>query len=179
MIRNLKSKLESLLFISSQPLSYQRLAALLEAEEEVIRQEVLGLLEEYKSQNRGFQIIQNGKKVEMATSPENCELAQKFLKEELSGELTPAGLETLAIIAYRGPVVKTELEQIRGVNCSLILRNLMIKGLIEEERDEKIMSIKYRISLDFMRYLGINKADELPDYKRLSSDENLIKFLGE
>lgn len=177
MTSNLKTRLESLLFISSQPLSFKRLSNLLEVEESVIEELVKELLEEYKSQNKGMQIIQNGKKVEMATHPENSALIQKFLKEELSGELTPAGLETLTIIAYRGPITRPELEQIRGVNCSLILRNLMIKGLIEEERDEKQMITYYRPSLDFIRYLGVNKMEELPDYEKLHHNENLVKFL--
>ncbi len=88
-------------------------------------------------------------------------------------------METLTIIAYRGPIAKSELEQIRGINCSLILRNLMIKGLIEEERDEKRMNIKYRVSIDFIRYLGINKVEELPDYQKLFNHENLVKLLEE
>ncbi|TSC95947.1 MAG: segregation and condensation protein B [Parcubacteria group bacterium Athens1014_10] len=177
MPQNLKSRLESLLFISSQPISLKRLAHLLEAGEDDIEKTARELLEEYKSQNRGIQITENGKKIEMVTHPENAKLVQNFLKEELSGELTPVGLETLTIIAYRGPISKLELEQIRGVNCSLILRNLMIKGLIEEERDEKMMAIKYRATLDFMHYLGINKIEELPDYQNLHNHENLVKLL--
>ena len=86
-------------------------------------------------------------------------------------------METLTIIAYRGPITRLELEQIRGVNCSLILRNLMIKGLIEEERDGKRMVSDYRVSLNFTRYLGINKIEDLPDYQKLHSHENLVKLL--
>ncbi len=179
MSQDLKTKLESLLFISSQPLSFKRLSNLLEAEEAAIEQLVKDLSEEYKLQNKGFQIIENGRKVEMVSHPENSDLAQKFLKEELSGDLTPAGLETLTIITYRAPITKIELEQIRGVNCSLILRNLMIKGLIEEEKDEKRMAIYYRPSLDFIRYLGINKIEELPNFEALHSNENLLKLLNQ
>lgn len=179
MAQDLKTKLESLLFISSQPLSFKRLSNLLEVEETAIEQLVKDLSEEYKLQNKGFQVIENGRKVEMVSHPENSDLAQKFLKEELSGDLTPAGLETLTIITYRAPITKIELEQIRGVNCSLILRNLMIKGLIEEEKDEKRMAIYYRPSLDFIRYLGINKVEELPNFEALHSNENLLKLLNQ
>jgi len=179
MAQDLKTKLESLLFISSQPLSFKRLSNLLEVEETAIEQLVKDLSEEYKLQNKGFQVIENGRKVEMVSHPENSDLAQKFLKEELSGELTPAGLETLTIITYRAPITKIELEQIRGVNCSLILRNLLIKGLIEEEKDEKRMAIYYRPSLDFIRYLGINKIEELPNFEALHSNENLLKLLNQ
>ena len=178
MISNLKTKLESLLFVSSQPISFKKLAHLLQVGEEEISRAVQELLEEYKLQNRGIQVMENGKKVEMVTHPENIDLVQNFLKEELSSELTPIGLETLTIIAYRGPITKLELEQIRGVNCSLILRNLMIRGLVEEEKgDEKRMITKYKVSFDFMRYLGINKIEELPDYQNLHTHESLVTLL--
>ena len=177
MTPNLKSKLENLLFISSKPISQKRLADLFQVQEDEIAQAIQELLEEYKSQNKGIQIIENGKKIEMVTNPENAELARNFLKEDLNSDLTQAGLETLTIIAYRGPIAKSDLEQIRGVNCSLILRNLMIKGLIEEARDEKRMTTQYIVSIDFIRYLGINKIEELPDYSALRSHENLVKLL--
>lgn len=173
----LKSKLESVLFSSSQPISFKRLAHLLETNEEMVEQISKELQEEYKAQNRGIQLVENGKKIEMVTHSENTTLVQNFLKEDLTGELTPASLETLTIVAYRGPITKMELEQIRGVNCGLILRNLMMKGLIEEERDESKMAMYYRPSIDFMRYLGIGKIEELPDYQKLHNHEDLAKLL--
>ncbi|HTK59958.1 MAG TPA: SMC-Scp complex subunit ScpB, partial [Candidatus Baltobacteraceae bacterium] len=72
------------------------------------------------------------------------------------------------------------LEQIRGVNCSLILRNLMIRGLVESEggkADDPTAPATYRVSFDFLRYLGIREMAELPDYENLRSDENLQKLL--
>jgi len=84
-------------------------------------------------------------------------------------------LETLTIIAYRGPVTRPEMEQIRGVNCSQILRNLLIKGLVEME--EKNKEPYYSISVDFLKYLGVSNIQELPDYDKLHQHESLEEFL--
>lgn len=171
----LKSQIESLLFISTQPLSYKKIAQLCQVEVEKVEEVIKEIYEEYKE--RGIQLILDKEKVQMVTNPKNSKIVQKFLKEQMSSEITPAGLETLTIIAYRGPITKAELEQIRGVNCSLILRNLMIKGLIEAKEDKKDLVTRYQVSFDFIRYLGINKIEELPDYEKLRNDENLMKWI--
>jgi segregation and condensation protein B len=69
------------------------------------------------------------------------------------------------------------LEMIRGVNCSVILRNLMIRGLVDEINDKKDLVQKYRITFDFLRHLGLNEAKELPDYEKLNSNESLNQLL--
>ena len=115
----------------------------------------------------------------MTTTPRVSSVVKKFLKDETTGELTKAALETLSIIAYRAPITKYELEQIRGVNCSLILRNLLIRGLIEEDKDPQTKNIVYKLSFDFLKFLGIKEVKELPDFEKLNSDENLRRFLEE
>lgn len=165
----MKSIIESLLYISGRPLSFKELAKLTNQQVSDIEAAVKELVDEYNLKDGGTKIIQNGSQVEMVTNPKNAKIIQDFLKEELSGELTPASLETLSIIAYRQPIAREELEQIRGVNCAIILRNLMIRGLIEEEKEGN--QIFYRVSLDFIRHLGITDVKELPDYERLHSIE--------
>lgn len=165
----MKSIIESLLYISSRPLSFKELAKLTNQKISDIEAAVKELVDEYNLKDGGIKIIQNGSQIEMVTNSKNVQIVQDFLKEELSGELTPASLETLSIIAYRQPVVREELEQIRGVNCAIILRNLMIRGLIEEE--EEGGKILYRVSLDFIRHLGISDVKELPDHEKLHSIE--------
>jgi segregation and condensation protein B len=85
----------------------------------------------------------------------------------------------LTIIAYRGPITKSEIEQIRGVNCSVILKNLMIKGLIESEPNKEKMSDEYNITVDFLKYLGINNAKELPNYEKLNTSETINTILNQ
>ena len=175
---SIKDKIESLLFISAKPISAKQLADLIGAPEEEIKTAGDELEEEYKSSKRGVQIIKNGSKYQMVSSPDNAKLVQDFIKDETTGELSRPSLETLTIIAYRGPIAKTDLDHIRGVNCSLILRNLLIRGLIEAKSDKKGETY-YNVTFDFIRFLGINDISELPDYAKLSHIETIDKMLAD
>ncbi|MDA2921650.1 SMC-Scp complex subunit ScpB [Patescibacteria group bacterium AH-259-L07] len=170
------STIESLLFIAHRPLEKKEMAALANESVEKIGEALESLINEYNSRGGGIKIIQNSNEYQMVTAPQNSEAVSKFLKTEITGELTPASLETLSIIAYRGPIIRDELEQIRGVNCSIILRNLLIKGLIiKADKDKQI----YNVSLDFIRQLGIVDIKELPDYDRLKRDIPLSSLISE
>ena len=175
---SLKSKIESLLFISTKSLAVKRLADLTEAKAREVEEAVQELMLEYNQKNKGVQLMKSGSSFQIVTQPDNAKLVKDFVKEEITGELTRPQLETLTIIAYRGPVTKPELDQIRGVNCSLILRNLMIRGLIESKEDKKKMQTFYNITLDFMRHLGINDVTELPNFEELNNSEILGEILA-
>lgn len=168
---NLKSKIESLLFISGAPFALEKIAKLLDVKKGEAEEALKELSEEYKNASRGLKIAEVEGKYQMVTNPENSKLVQSFLKEEVIGELTRPQLETLTIIAYRGPILKIELEQIRGVNCSLILRNLLIRGLAEQKENA------YIITHDFLKYLGLTETRGLPDYEKLNKDKNLEELL--
>ncbi len=173
---SIKDKIESLLFISAKPISVKQLADLVGKAEEEIKQAGDELEEEYKNSKRGIQIIKNGSKYQMVSSPENAKIVQDFIKDETTGELSRPSLETLTIIAYRGPISKADLDRIRGVNCSLIIRNLLIRGLIEGKTDKK-GEVYYNVTFDFIRFLGINDINELPEYERLSRIDTIDKML--
>ena len=173
---SIKDKIESLLFIAAKPMSIKQLADLINQSEGEIKKAGDELEEEYKNNKRGIQIIKNGSKYQMVSSPENAKLVQEFIKDETTGELSRPSLETLTIIAYRGPIAKTDLDHIRGVNCSLILRNLLIRGLVEAKSDKKGETY-YSVTFDFIRFLGINDINELPDYAKLSHVETIDKML--
>ena len=113
----------------------------------------------------------------MVSSPENAELVQEFIKDETTGELSRPSLEALTIIAYRGPVSKIDLDRIRGVNCSLILRNLLLRGLIEGKFDKQKQETYYTVTLDFTRFLGLSEIKELPDFEKLNKDDTISRFL--
>lgn len=134
---------------------------------------------EYKAGRRGIEIIKHGDKFQLVSAPENAELIKSFVKDEVAGELTRPSLEALTIIAYRGPISKIDLDRIRGVNCGMILRNLLIRGLIEAKEDLKKRETYYSVTLDFIRFLGLNEISELPDYERLHKEETLEKFLNQ
>jgi len=176
---NLSSQLESLLFISSKPLAVKEIAELVGAKAKEVEEALETLAHDYKEQNRGFILIKNNGQYQLTTAPENTELISKFLKDETSGELSQPSLEALTIIAYRGPITKLELERIRGVNCSLILRNLLIRGLVEEKVDKQKNESFYSVTLDFIKFLGVSSIEDLPDYEKLHRVESLDEVLEE
>lgn len=172
------SKIEALLFVAGKPITAKKLAEIIgNVKESEVEQALKDLQARYKEQGSGIQIFFTGKYWQMGTAGGCAETVANFIKEEFSGELTRPQLETLTVIAYRGPISKTELEIIRGVNCGLILRNLMIRGLIDEEYNAKLKQNKYRASIDFLRHIGARSAEELPDYEKLHSHEVMETLL--
>ncbi len=176
---SLAQTIEAVLFISPRPLTVGRLASLLETDKESIEKAITELAEHYKQQKGGISLLQNNSEVQLVTNAEAASIVQKFLKEETTGELTKPSLETLTIIAYRGPITKADLEKIRGVNCSLILRNLMIRGLVEAEEDKRRLVTFYTVTSDFLRHLGLTHLSELPDYESLHNPEIVERLLAE
>lgn len=176
-MNNLESKIESLLFLSGRPMSVRELSDLTKDEAKIVEEAGDKLIAEYKEKNSGIQLIKNGASFQMVTSSENAALAQDFVKDETTGELSRPSLETLTIIAYRGPVSKTDLDRIRGINCSLIIRNLLQRGLIDYREDKKTEEQYYTVTFDFLRYLGLNEVKELPDYEKLRQDDTIDRIL--
>ncbi len=175
---NLKSKIESLLFVASRPLSLKKISEQVGGEKEEVKKELTELTKDCEENKRGIQIMEIDGEYQMSTSGDSSKMVKDFLKDEMTGELTRPALETLTIVAYRGPIAKADLEQIRGVNCSLILRNLMIKGLVESKNSDRGGEPLFNITFDFMRYIGVNKQSDLPDYDKLSRSEILDKILN-
>ena len=174
----LKNQIESLLFISHKPINLKELVKITDSKQDSIEKSLKELIKEYEDRQGGIKILKIENKYQMATSQDSSDLVKKFIKSEITGELTTPSLETLTIVAYRGPVSKAELELIRGVNCSLIIRNLLIRGLIEAKEDKKKGIIYYQITFDFLKFLGIAKVEDLPDYDKLNRNNNLEKLLN-
>ncbi|MDI3496617.1 MAG: segregation and condensation protein [Patescibacteria group bacterium] len=175
----IKSQLESLLFVAVKPLTLKDLARALDISPAVVAAQLEELEKDYQNREAGISLINNGKSYQLTTSAANAQVVETFLKSEVSGELSQPSLETLTIIAYRGPISKVEIERIRGINCSLIIRNLLLRGLIEEEFDKKKDLNYYRVSLDFIRFLGLSKLEDLPDYNSLNSSDIISRYLEE
>lgn len=173
---NLTGRLESILFAAGKPLTLKRLAELTESNAAEVSEALHALQGRYKDTAAGLEVVLGDGEAVMATHPDNSELVRQFLKKEELGELTRPQLETLSVIAYRGPISKAELEQIRGVNCSLILRNLQIRGLVEAI-DEEAPVARFQVTVDFLRCLGLKAASELPHFEALSSHVNLENIL--
>lgn len=155
--------IEALLFYKNEPVSIRELARMLSVSEEDVRN-ALKMLEE-KLQGRGFALMQKDDTVALATAPEAAQYIEALRKEELSKELGKAALETLTIIIYRAPVARAEIEYVRGVNSTFILRNLLVRGLIEKipnKQDQR--SFLYRPTVALLSMLGITRIEEMPEY---------------
>lgn len=176
---DLSSQIEAILFIAGRAMSVKRLAKILEADEKAVEAAADQLAQSYQARQGGLTLVSHEGELQFVTSAESAELVQKFLKDETTGELTKPALETLTIIAYRGPVSKADVERIRGVNCSMILRNLMMRGLVQIEEDKKRLLSFYTVSIAFLRHLGLTSVKELPDYGKLHQTETLEQFLAQ
>jgi len=173
-----KNQIESLLFVSHKPLSVKELAKLTGATEAATKTALVALADDYRLRSGGIQLLESGDKYQLVTAAASSQVVQKFIKSEMTGELTRPSLEALTIIAYRGPISKAELELIRGVNCSIILRNLLMRGLVESAEDKQRGITLYNITFDFLKFLGLSKIEELPDFEKLNRNNNLDKLLN-
>jgi segregation and condensation protein B len=173
----LQAQVEALLFAAGRPIAIQQLAKLAKAAPADVEASVQALTEEYKNTKRGLSVMRQDDKVQMVTSPEQGATIEQFVKEEFTGPLSRAALETLAIIAYRGPIAKPEIDTIRGVNSAIMLRTLLIRGLVERRRSTKdARTYAYTLSFDFVRHLGVSQASELPNYEELRHNTVMERF---
>lgn len=168
----LKSKILSILFVASKPVSLRELAASLDINESEIKEVIHSLVSE--NHNSGIIVLMHNDRLQLASNPDNSTDVKKFLSLELREKLTDAALETLAIILYKQPVSKAEIENIRGVNSQYTIRQLLIRGLIEKtaSANDKRMS-HYKTTLEFMQHLGIKDMNELPDFEELTKNIHL------
>ncbi|MCK5476071.1 MAG: SMC-Scp complex subunit ScpB [Candidatus Pacebacteria bacterium] len=180
---NIESAVESLLFISGEPMNFKKLAKIIAVKESDIKLSAEKLSAEYSDSDRGLKIIIKDNRVQMVTSGENSLFVEKYLKADIEGELSRAALEVISIVSYRGPISRSEIEDIRGVNCSFTLRHLAIRGLVERiNNPNDARAYLYQVSFDFLKKLGVEKVEDLPKYNELRekkmferNDENITK----
>lgn len=171
---NLENQIEAVLFWKGEPVKIKKLADILNTDEISIK---LGLdkLEESLNGHRGLILQRKDDEVSLATGKEVGPIIEKITKEELVKDLGKAGLETLAIIIYKGPVTRAEIDYIRGVQSNFILRNLSIRGLIEKITNPKDQrSFLYQPTFELLSYLGLSKLEEMPELEVVRRD--LVEF---
>lgn len=165
----LTGKIEALLFARGETMRFEDLCRVLGVSGERLREALNALRERYNLQPGGITLVERPEEVALGTRPEFGDFIQAVFKEDLSQELTPAALETFAIIAYRGPISRPSVDMIRGVNSTFMVRNLMIRGLIDRTPDPKRHNVwRYEITLESMKMLGITRQEELPNFGSLS-----------
>ncbi len=174
----LSKKIEALLFYAGEPVYVKELCEVLE----VPLEELSAGLDELEKNlsSRGIQLVlhSTGKShtVMLATAPECAETVEKMIRLERESTLGRASLETLAIVAYKGPVSKKEIEYIRGVNSDYAVRTLLLRGLIEKgqsmtesgETDGRVSL--YTITSDTLLHLGLSKLSDLPEYSAVKKE---------
>lgn len=174
---SLLPQIEAILFVASKPLSIKAIATALQKQEADIQEAIETVALRYNNPDSGIRILINDTMVQMMTNSDYAHIVDQFVKHEISEELTKAQLETLTIIAYRGPVTRPEIEQIRGVNCAVIIRNLLIRGLIDEQEEKHDLVPTYTLSLEAMAHLGITSREDLPEYESLHTHEYIDAVL--
>lgn len=162
----LESKIEGLLFYKGEDVSIKKLAELLKVSEEEI-EEALAKLEQ-SLLGRGLVLVRKENSVVLGISGELSPIIEGIRKDEVTKELTKSSLETLSIVLYKNGVSRSEIDYIRGVNSSFILRNLLVRGLIEKIVDPKdSRRLLYRPTFDTLSFMGITSIDQLPNYNEV------------
>lgn len=175
----LLSNIESILFVASKPLAAKTIAKVLQKSEYDVIEALENLLLKYNRNDSGIHILHENNSYQMATNPENSEVIESFIKNDIVGELTKAQLETLTVISYRGPITRPEIEQIRGVNCAIIIRNLMMRGLVNESQGKTDLMASYSLSVEALSHLGIDNSSQLADYETLHAHEYIDHVLND
>jgi len=174
----IKSIVESVLLAKGNSVSLEQLAKIIGVKKVKIVTAIKDLIKDYYNQKSGLAIVRDSGKVQLVTVAKNAEYVEQIFKNDLQKKLTRAALEVLAIVAYRGPISNIEIEAIRGVNSAFTLRNLLMRGLITKIADFKRQKgYLYKITIEFIKKLGLENIKDLPDYKKLSKDERIESII--
>lgn len=158
--------IEGVLFYKAEPMTVSALASFFDVNEQAVQESLVVL--ETRLQGGGTRLIRTDTSVELVTAPDIADTIEKLRRDDLRRDIGRAGAETLAIILYRGPQTRAEIDNIRGVNSSFILRNLLIRGLIERRSNPKDQrSFIYATTPALFTHLGITKREELPDFAEI------------
>jgi len=159
-----RGRIEAILFVAGLAVEIRELARAIGQDEKRVRKTLKDLESEYDFNQRGFMLKRFGEKVQLATRPLYAEDVVRLLQPVQKQSLSQAAMETLAVVAYKQPVTRAEVEEIRGVKCDYSLQSLTAKGLIQEVgRKETIgRPILFGTTDEFLSRFGIESLEELP-----------------
>lgn len=167
--------IEGLLYVQGDlGLTIKQIEDILEISEEEAKRLVLSLKNYYEENNRGLRINYLGNTIKLTTKEEHQEYYQKLLEDEKNHNLSQSALEVLAIIAYNEPITRGDLENMRGVDSTYVLRRLLAKGLIKEcgKSDLPGRPILYKTTDDFLDYFGLATIKDLPSIEVKEDDSS-------
>ena len=156
-------KLEAILFTSGSPVQKKQMAKMIGCDGKQLEDAISTLME--RRTTDGVVVVDDGTHITLATNPSISDFVETIQEENQSAPLSRATQETLSIIAYAGPITKTDLDFLRGVNTRYTLRRLTMRGLIRNEQKNKSTAVA--ITTDFLFHLGIQKPEELPEYTQV------------
>lgn len=169
------SVIESLLYVTGDPITLTSIASILEVPINYAEDLMKELIIKYKEdENRGLKIIKNKKEYQFVTKPENSQYIEKLLKTNVRQSLSQAALETLAIIAYKQPITRIEIEEIRGVKSDRAIYTLVDKGLIKESGKKEVVGRPnlYSTTDQFLKYFDFENIEELPELDSFDLEES-------
>lgn len=178
----IKSVIEGLLFVAGdEGIDIKQLAAVVELDKETVEDIINDMLGDYKRGYRGFQIIQIADTYQLTTLPEHASYFERLATSPSNSTLSQAALETLAIIAYKQPITRVDIEEIRGVKSERSISTLVNKGLIKEtgRLDAVGRPILYGTTKEFLEYFGLKSLKELPPpsaFYQNDEEEELLLF---
>jgi segregation and condensation protein B len=175
-LKQMKSVIEGLLFVSGdEGIDAKQLAEILELDIPTVVDAVRQLQQDFRRSNRGVQIIELAGSFQMTTLPAHAVYFERLAYSPSRTSLSQSALETLAIVAYRQPITRVEIEEIRGVRTDRALHTLVVKELIEEtgRADAPGRPILYGTTKQFMDYFGLSGLNELPEASSFENDTNL------
>lgn len=162
------AQLEAVLFAAGEALSKKRLASIIGVSLTLLDKAIEALRNDLSS--RGLALVETDTDVELRTHADASPLVNKLRENELTRDLGKAGLETLALILYRGGATRGEIDWVRGVNSSATVRSLLLRGLIEKTEDaEDRRRPRYKATIDALAHLGVGKPEDLPEYQELTA----------
>jgi len=167
------SIIESLLFVAGESLKLTEIANILECSIDFTKELTNELRESYEKENRGFKIIVTNDEYQFVTKPCNSEYVQKLLKTNTRQSLSQASLETLAIIAYKQPITRVEIEEIRGVKSDRAIYTLSEKKLIKESGRKIVPGrpIIYATTDEFLKHFNFNNLNEMPSLEDFNKQQ--------
>lgn len=176
--REIKSAIESLLFIWGEPLAIKMISETIDIDKEELEVIISEMIEEYKESNGGLKIRRVDKMLQMVTSKENDIYIKKLCTPIKTTKLSQAALEVLTIITYKQPITRVEIENIRGIKCERVLEGLMKKNLIcEKGRSDALgRPILYGTTTAFLEYMNIKSLKDLPPLKEFERDSEILDY---
>ena len=165
--------IESLLFVAGSPTAVGRLAQVFRVDEPTVEAALSRLAASYVSEHRGLTLQRKGDHVQLTTVPEAGPHIERFLGLDLTTRLSQAALESLALVAYRQPITRAQIEAIRGVNCDGVLRTLLARGLVEPvgRLEQAGRPFLYGTTFQFLQYFGLDSLEQLPSLPESGTPE--------